>query len=143
MIHERILSELKPISPSLSVSGQVFPSAMASLADAGFRMVICNRPDGEVAGQPTAEEMAQAAEEAGLEFRYIPIVPGEFTRGAAEAFATARREARGKVLAYCRSGARSTTLDAIANAEGRSVEERIAAAAAAGYDLSDKRALLG
>jgi sulfide:quinone oxidoreductase len=42
----------KPITPSLSVSEQVLPQDIAALAAAGFKSVICNRPDGEGADQP-------------------------------------------------------------------------------------------
>ena len=50
----------KPITPTLSVSEQVQPQEMAALAAAGFRAVICNRPDGEGADQPTFAEIAAA-----------------------------------------------------------------------------------
>jgi sulfide:quinone oxidoreductase len=52
------------------------------------------------------------------------------------AFAAIRRGTPGKVLAYCRTGTRSASLDALANVHGLSVAERLARAKAAGYDLS-------
>ena len=52
--------------------------------------------------------------------------------------------APGPVLAYCRSGARSTTLWALAQAGAGliSVDQILSAARAAGYDLDQHRPLL-
>jgi sulfide:quinone oxidoreductase len=81
---------------------------MAALKLAGFRAVICNRPDAEAADQPGHREMAKAA--AGLEFRYLPVTPGIVTDETAVAFGQALGELPGPVLAYCRTGTRSATL---------------------------------
>ena len=43
---------------------------------------------------------------------------------------------QGKVLAYCRTGTRAVTLDALANVNDLNAADRIASAKAAGYDLS-------
>ena len=60
-----------------------------------------------------------------------------------EAFATVREEADGKVLAFCRTGTRSITLDALANVENETADARIERAERAGYDLSGLRDRLG
>jgi uncharacterized protein (TIGR01244 family) len=53
------------------------------------------------------------------------------------------RAGEGKVLAYCRSGTRSTLLWSLAEAsKGRDPEELAECAAGAGYDLAPVRALL-
>ena len=65
--------DIKRITDSLSVSGQIQPEDMAKLARRGFRAVVCNRPDGEAADQPSQKEMAAAAQAAGLEFLYLPV----------------------------------------------------------------------
>ena len=54
--------DLKKISEALSVSEQIHPDDVATLARRGFGAIICNRPDGEAADQPTHEEMEQAAQ---------------------------------------------------------------------------------
>ena len=95
-----------------------------------------NRPDGEEAGQPDAAAMRAAATEAGMEFHHIPVSGGAFPDEAIAAFGALRCTAPGKVLAYCRSGTRSITLDALANPEGLDPATLIATAKAAGYDLS-------
>nr|WP_301332685.1 TIGR01244 family sulfur transferase [Parerythrobacter lacustris] len=116
---------------------------MQELAGAGYRTVICNRPDGEEPGQPTVAAIREAAEAAGLAFHHIPVAGGAFPEPAIRSFADVRAAADGKVLAYCRTGTRSITLDALANVENLGIGERIEAAQRAGYDLSALRERLG
>ncbi|MDZ7787104.1 MAG: TIGR01244 family sulfur transferase [Halofilum sp. (in: g-proteobacteria)] len=98
------------IDDTLSVSPQIAPSDIAELRAAGYRSVICNRPDGEGTDQFEFEEIEAAAREAGLEARYLPVQSGRVTDADASAFAAALRELPGPTLAYCRSGTRSATL---------------------------------
>ena len=135
--------KLAHVSDTFAVSPQVEPSDMRGLADAGFSTVICNRPDGEEPGQPTVASMRESAEEAGLAFHYIPVSGGEFPPVAIKAFAKVREEADGKVLAFCRTGTRSITLDALANVENETADARNERAQRAGYDLSGLRDRLG
>jgi sulfide:quinone oxidoreductase len=128
--------KLAHITDNFAVSPQLRPEDMRSLAEEGFETIISNRPDGEEAGQPTAETMRHAAEAAGLSFHHIPIAGGEFPPVAIEAFAKVRQEANGKIVAYCRTGTRSITLDTLANIEKLDAVERIERARRAGYDLS-------
>ena len=127
--------EIKPLTTELSVSEQIMPTDMQGIKDAGFRAVICNRPDGEGANQPTFEEITKAAEKVGLATSYIPIVAGKVSDDDAEAFDKALTELPGPVLAYCRTGTRSTTLWSLGQAKKRSLADILAATKAAGYDM--------
>ena len=102
--------EYRQISDDYSVSGQIQPQDITAIKDAGFRSVICNRPDNEQPGQPSAESIKAAAEAAGLAFRYIPVISGQITMDNVEDQAEALDELEGPVFAYCRSGARCTNL---------------------------------
>jgi sulfide:quinone oxidoreductase len=128
--------ELRTIDATLAVAAQMQPEDLAGLAAQGFAAVICNRPDGEEPGQPPLDEMRRAAQEAGLAFHHIPVAGGLFPPAAVAAFGAIRRGTHGKVLAYCRTGTRAATLDALANVRALSVEDRLANASAAGYDLA-------
>src|SRR5688500_15031056 len=109
-------------------------------AAAGIRLIVNNRPDGEESGQPTSAEIEDAALAAGLDYRHIPIAGG-FPSEQVEAMARALEQ--GPLLAFCRSGTRSTFLWALARAKrGAPAGESVAAAAAAGYDLAPIRAWL-
>ncbi len=124
------------IDEGLAVSPQVTPDDVAAIEAAGFRAIICNRPDGEGADQPTHEEVAAAARAAGIELRYLPVVAGQVSEADAKAFADAMRELPGPVLAYCRTGTRSATLWSLAEARRRPLPEILGRTHAAGYDMS-------
>ncbi|TRD11797.1 TIGR01244 family phosphatase [Erythrobacter insulae] len=128
--------DIRSVNAGLSVAPQIQPDEMASVAERGFVAIICNRPDGEEAGQPRIDEMRDAAQAAGLAFHHIPVAGGAFPDSAISAFRAVRRGTQGPVLAYCRTGTRSITLETLANPDGIDPSERIKQAAAAGYDLT-------
>ncbi|CAH2399479.1 TIGR01244 family sulfur transferase [Mesorhizobium ventifaucium] len=102
--------EYRQISEDYSVSGQIQPEEVAAIKAAGFKSVICNRPDDEQPGQPSADTVKAAVEAAGLTFRYIPVISGQITAQNVEDQAEALDELEGPIFAYCRSGARCTNL---------------------------------
>jgi len=111
------------------------PDDMQVIKDAGFKAIICNRPDGEGADQPTFQEIANAAKEFGLDAVYQPIVAGKVSDDDAVAFGNALDTLPGPVLAYCRTGTRSATLWSLSQASTLSVADILAATKAAGYDM--------
>ncbi len=134
---------LKRLDADMAVAGQLQPEDMTQLAALGFVGIINNRPDGEEAGQPTHQMMAEAAEAAGLAHAHVPVTGGSLSPQAAEAFAEARSAMAGPVVAYCRSGTRSTVLWALsAAAAGQDPEDLVHRAAEAGYDLQPLRGLI-
>ena len=106
----------KLLTCRLSVSPQLGPQDIAAVAAAGFRAIVCNRPDGEGADQPDAAEIQAAAASAGLGFAYVPAVAGALTDANAAAMRAALGALPGPVLAYCRSGARAERLARMAGA---------------------------
>jgi uncharacterized protein (TIGR01244 family) len=111
--------DVRQITENYSVSPQITPDEIAAVKAAGFRTVICNRPDDEQPGQPSHDAIKTAVEAAGLAFRYIPVVSGQMTMENVEDQAAALDEVEGPVLAYCRSGTRCTNLyAAIQQAKG-------------------------
>jgi len=128
--------DIRPVAPGFAVAPQIQPTDMKELAAQGFRTVICNRPDAEEATQPDADTMRAAAEAAGLTFLHIPVSGGDFPADAVEEFRAVRTGASGPVLAYCRTGTRSMTLEALANPDGLSPFDILEQAHDAGYDLS-------
>ena len=102
--------QVQPLSPEFAVTGQITPEQVPAIAAAGFKSIVCNRPDAEGPDQPAFAEVARAAEQAGLQARHLPVVPGQATEAHGQAMAQLLRELPAPVLAYCRSGARSTGL---------------------------------
>lgn len=118
------------------VSGQITPEQMVELKRQGVTMIVNNRPDGEEPGQPTGAEIEQAAKEAGIGYCSVPIRRG-IGPADVEAMAATIEAADGKVLAYCRSGTRSTLAWAVAKRkQGAGIDELNEAAAKAGVDLA-------
>ncbi len=127
--------EIKTITSGLSVSPQITAADMKAIKEAGFRSVICNRPDGEGADQPTFEELAKAAKKLGLEATYLPIMSGKVDDADANAFGAALGDLPGPTLAFCRTGTRSATLWSLSQAKTLGLSDILAATKAAGYDM--------
>jgi uncharacterized protein (TIGR01244 family) len=104
-------------SETFATIGQLMPEDLASVAAMGFQSVINNRPDGEGGpDQPTSAQMAQAAQAAGLTYAFLPLGAVIITADQARSFAQWLGQQPGPVLAFCRSGARSTQLRDMARA---------------------------
>jgi len=117
------------------VSGQVAPHEVAELAANGVTMLVNNRPDGEDPGQPLAGDIEAAANEAGIAYRFLPILRG-IGPADVECMQQAMREAGdGAVLAFCRAGTRSAMVCALAHREGgASTDDVIGKLTQAGFD---------
>ena len=102
--------KLQKLSENFTVTGQLSPADLAEVKAAGFSTVICNRPDGEEFGQPSAEIIGAACVDHALNFRYVPMSPAGPGPQTLADFSAAVAGAEGRVLAYCRSGARSAML---------------------------------
>ena len=125
------------LDETIMVAGQIAPEDIAEAKRLGATMVINNRPEGEQPGQPTSDEIAAAAQAAGLGYRAIPITPGGFSQDQVDAMREALDAAPGPVLAFCRSGTRSTFVWALARlAEGDDPVTLAEKASAQGYDIT-------
>ncbi|MFP3501731.1 TIGR01244 family sulfur transferase [Burkholderia sp. SIMBA_062] len=126
---------IRPLTDLLSVSPQIAVTDLPALHAAGIRAIVCNRPDGEGADQPTVAEIRAAAAPLGIAVHYLPVDTGKVTDEQAAQFGALVTTLAGPVLAYCRSGTRSATLWALSQAGRRPPGDIVALAAAAGYDL--------
>jgi sulfide:quinone oxidoreductase len=102
--------QLKRLSDEVTVTGQVQPADLAAVKAAGFRSILCNRPDGEVPGQPSYAEIEAAAAGLGLAASHQPVRPAALSDADATRFKALVAELPKPVLAFCGSGARSTSL---------------------------------
>jgi uncharacterized protein (TIGR01244 family) len=136
LVHRSERLELKRINDGVSVAPQISPEDLPAVKAAGFSTLINNRPDGESPGQPGSAEMQAAAEAAGLAYHYIPLGRDGVSPEMVEQTRSALEGSAGPVLAFCRSGTRSTTLWALSQAGKRPASEIVAEAAHAGYDMS-------
>ena len=124
----------RQLDDKVLVSGQIHPDEVAALVGEGITMLVNNRPDGEEPGQPLGVEIEEAARAVGLDYRAIPIIRG-IGPADAEAMQEAIKSAGGKLLAFCRTGTRSSLAWALAkNDEGIPREEIEARLRSAGVD---------
>ncbi len=128
--------DIRTLAPDVSVAPQIGVDEIAALAGKGFRAIIVNRPDGEEDDQPDFAAIEAAARDAGIAIRFVPVVPGNLTDADVTAFAKALEELPAPALAYCRTGTRSATLWALAQAGHLSTDAILKTAGQAGYDLS-------
>jgi len=130
------MSDIRKVTETFSVTPQLQVSDLVGVKLAGFKTIICNRPDDEGGpDQPSIAEMQKEAESLGLSFLALPFagMPSAEIAGQQGALIEA---ANAPVLAYCRSGTRSITAWALSQAGQGQSEHIIAAGAEAGYDLS-------
>lgn len=104
---------IRHLAGELAVSDQIAPTQMATLKAAGFRTIICNRPDGESNDQPLFAEIERAARAVGIGAHYLPVDPGKVTAEHGVAFGKLLSHVPTPVLAYCRTGKRSSTMWAL------------------------------
>src|SRR2546422_10296984 len=102
------MPDVRRVPDVFTPAPQISVADGAEAAAAGFATIICNRPDGEDPGQPSAATIAAAAHEAGLAYVHIPF-SGPPGPAEVEAMRQAVDASDGPVLAYCRSGTRSIT----------------------------------
>jgi sulfide:quinone oxidoreductase len=110
------MKQLTQIDDNFSSSPQIDVDDLTEIKAAGFKSVICNRPDDEDGGAHTDHALLEAtAKKLGLEFFYLPVVPGQMSEVHVSQFKSAMETLPGPVLGYCRLGMRAKTLYQRAN----------------------------
>ncbi|MCB2074533.1 MAG: TIGR01244 family phosphatase [Novosphingobium sp.] len=133
----------RKLSDTVYASPQIGLGEVAEAASQGISLIVNNRPEGESDDQTPGPEIEAAARAAGMGYVAIPVTHAGFSESQVTAMAEALAGAQGAVLAYCRSGTRSTLLWSLAEASRGADPDKLAEQAAnAGYDISPVRALV-
>lgn len=103
----------RTIDDGFAIAGQISAADVAKVAEAGFKTIVCARPDNEEPGQPPFAAISAAAKKAGLNAVYIPV-SGGLGEGQLIRMEDALRTLPGPMFGYCRSGARAGSLFAAA-----------------------------
>lgn len=137
------MSDFRQLSDRFWASPQITLDDVREAASRGFTLVVNNRPDGESEDQTEGAAIEAAARAAGMAYCAIPVDHTGFSEVQVSALQQALGQNEGPVLAYCRSGTRSTLLWSLVQAsEGRDPEDIASAAAGAGYDVSPVRQVM-
>lgn len=134
--------EARVITPRYSVSPQISAEDLPAIAAAGYKTVICNRPDEEVPPSHQAEAIRAAAEAAGLRFEVLPLTHQNMTPENVALQRELYEGGEGPVLAYCASGTRSSVVWALSQASDMSADDILEKTSAAGYQLDGLRPAL-
>jgi uncharacterized protein (TIGR01244 family) len=134
--------DIRKLTANLSVSPQIGPEDAAAIAAAGFRTVICNRPDTENPPELHAAPIGAAVEAQGMTFLNLPFDSRTMTAEVIVALRDMIASAQGPVLAYCRTGTRCTNAWALGQAGDLDARDIISTASSAGYDVSGLAAYL-
>ena len=128
---------IRQLAPGLSVADQLTMDDLEAVKEAGFKAVICNRPDEEGEPHADADSMAQKANALGLEFRYLPVNGANITDTDVTEHAALLSEVPEPVLTYCRSGARCAKLWALTEAGKQDVNTLAETVDKAGLSVVD------
>lgn len=133
----------RQLTDRIFVSPQIDVGDVMDAAKMGVKLIINNRPEDESPDQTPGEEIETSARAAGIDYIAIPVTHAGFAEWQVTAMADALEKADGKVLAYCRSGTRSTLLWALSQASrGEHPAVLAEQAADAGYDLTPVTAMM-
>lgn len=101
--------EITQIAPDYWISPQLTVADVAQAKEQGYTAIVCNRPDGEQAGQPTSDDIRAACKQAGLRFANLPMQGPNYTPAMVQELKDLLAK-EDKVLGYCRTGNRSSVL---------------------------------
>ncbi len=119
--------QITKITDDFSTAPQISIEDVAEIAQLGFKTIINNRPDNEGGTQdnmtqPTSTQLKMAAEQRGLTYIHIPVIPNNIEPSQIDAFSTAYNSAAKPVLGFCRTGNRAGNMFKLAQT-GNSKQE--------------------
>lgn len=133
----------RKLTDTVFASPQIGLDEVAEAKAQGIALIVNNRPEGESDDQTSGADIEAAAKAAGIGYVAIPVTHAGFSEWQVTAMADALQASPGPILAYCRSGTRSTLLWALAEASrGADPAALSSQAAQAGYDLTPVRAMV-
>jgi uncharacterized protein (TIGR01244 family) len=103
--------EITQHNPQFSTVGQINPEDVTQIVALGYKSIIDNRPDLEGgSAQPMHTDIEKKATDLGVQFAYLPVISGAITPEQVQQMADLLDALPKPILAFCRSGARSTNL---------------------------------
>ncbi len=109
-VRKKSKMRITKISEQFAVSPQISVEDVATAAAQGYKTIMCNRPDNEEFGQPSAQTIEAAAKAHGLDFHWVPVSHQGMAPDTLDRFQAVISAENGPILAYCRSGNRCSIL---------------------------------
>jgi len=131
--------QMNQITPDYTVSPQIALEDIPQIADAGFKTVLCNRPDAENPANLHIAAIREAVENAGLAFVENPFPSPMMTMEHVEKQSEILATVDGPVFAYCASGTRCSVVWSMVQAGHMETDAILAAIRGAGYNLDGLR----
>ena len=131
--------QINTLSDDYSVSPQIEVCDVPSIMQAGFKSVICNRPDQENPEPRQIEAIKAAVEATRMEFAENVFDPSSFGPDKIERQAELLAQLPSPVFAYCASGNRCSIVWAFAQAGRIATDTILDATTQAGYQLAHLR----
>ena len=126
---------INQLSKDYSVAPQILVEDVDTILDAGFKSVICNRPDEENPVSCQIKAIKTAARAAGLEFAENVFDSYSFGLDKVQRQAQLLKQLPSPVLAYCASGNRCSVIWAFSLVGILEIDAILEATAHAGYQL--------
>jgi uncharacterized protein (TIGR01244 family) len=92
-------------------TSQINLDDIPKILNLGFKTIINNRPDYEGGeSQPTSAELKVAAEQNGLAYFHIPVIPNNIQPAQVLAFSASLALAAKPILGFCKTGNRAGSI---------------------------------
>ena len=110
--------QITKVSDDFSTAPQINVDDIAEIFSLGFKTIINNRPDNEGgAEQPTSVQLKKVAEQLGLKYVHIPVIPNNIQPNQIDAFSAVYNLAAKPVLGFCRTGNRAGSIFKLAQTD--------------------------
>jgi len=126
--------ELIKLDEGYFVTSQITIDTLDPLKKEGFDIIINNRPDNEEEAQPLSLELSVAAKKLGLTYVYNPVNLSSLSEKEIKQQNNALKSAK-KVLAFCRTGTRSSVLWVLNSQDTKGISPLLAELKQKGFDI--------
>jgi len=98
-------------SDDFFTTSQINLDDIPKILNLGFKTIINNRPDYEGGeSQPTSAQLKIAAEQNGLAYFHIPVIPNNIQPAQVLAFSASLASAAKPILGFCKTGNRAGSI---------------------------------
>jgi len=128
--------KLQQLTNDIYICDQIELLDIEQFIGLGIKTIINNRPDQEIK-MPLSVAVAEKSKEFGINYYYLPIEPNGYTSNNIESITAILNESFKPVIAYCRTGNRSTSLWAKSQQSILGRETVIKKAKKIGFDIEE------